>query len=517
MTMDDLRAGGTIGHLLVRTFQRYSQQEMLVGDGERLTYGQMARRTACMLAALQKLGLGEGQSIALLSRNRVDVLAACYAGYIGGMRITPLSPLTSDDDLAFMLEDGEIDALVVDDKVFAARGHTMRARVPRLRHLLSLGPLEGAADLMALAAGSEPQPLIPRAHPDDIAVIGYTGGTTGRPKGVVHTHATLLASVMMMAAEWEWPDELRLLVSTPVSHAAGVLALPCALLGGAFHMLPTFDAQMLLDTVERERITATFLVPVMIYRVVETQKAAQKDVSSLKTIFYGAAPMLPARLKEALDVFGPVFMQLYGQSEAPTCITWLGRRQHDLNRPEVLSSCGMPFADVQIALLDERNQEVDVGAIGEICIRGPHVMPGYWKRPEETALAFAGGWLHTGDMGRFDANGYLYIVERKKDMVISGGINVFPKEVEEVVASLPGVAQVAVVGLPDERWGEAVTAAVVPREGHTLDIQAIAAIVRERKGPIHEPKRVVFMNQLPLTPLGKVDKKTLRSQLKESK
>jgi fatty-acyl-CoA synthase len=227
--------------------------------------------------------------------------------------------------------------------------------------------------------------------------------------------------------------------------------------------------------------------------------------------------MLPARLKEALDVFGPVFMQLYGQSEAPTCITWLGRRQHDLNRPEVLSSCGMPFADVQIALLDERNQEVDVGAIGEICIRGPHVMPGYWKRPEETALAFAGGWLHTGDMGRFDANGYLYIVERKKDMVISGGINVFPKEVEEVIASLPGVAQVAVVGLPDERWGEAVTAAVVPREGHTLDIQAIAAIVRERKGPIHEPKRVVFMNQLPLTPLGKVDKKTLRSQLKESK
>jgi fatty-acyl-CoA synthase len=516
MTMEELRVGGTIGHLLVRAFQRYSQQEMLIGDGERLTYAQMARRTACMLGALRAVGLGKGNSIALLSRNRVDVLAASYAGYIGGMRLTPLSPLTGEDDLAFMLEDGEIDALIVDDKVFAARGHAMKARVPRLKHLLSLGPLGGATDLMAMSAAHEPVPLVPQARPDDIAVIGYTGGTTGRPKGVVHSHATLLASVMMMAAEWEWPQELRLLVATPVSHAAGVLALPCTLLGGALHMLPTFDPQLLLETVARERITATFLVPVMIYRLVEVQKASNHDVSTLKTIFYGAAPMLPARLKEALDVFGPVFMQLYGQSEAPTCITWLGRGQHDLSRPDVLSSCGMPFADVQIALLDEHNREVAAGGVGEICVRGPHVMPGYWKRPEETAQALAGGWLHTGDMGRFDADGFLYIVERKKDMVISGGINIFPKEVEEVIAAFPGVAQVAVVGLPDERWGEAVTAAVVPREGHTLDPQAIAASVRERKGPVHEPKRIVMLNQLPLTPLGKVDKKTLRAQLKES-
>lgn len=509
-----MRRGGTIGHLLVRAFERHADAEMLVGDGERLSYGQMAARTARMLRALADLGLGPGRRIALLSRNRIDVLAAAYAGYIGGLCVTPLSPLTSEDDLAFMLADAEIDALIVDDGAFGARGLAVKERVPGLRHLLSLGPLAGAVDLMAKAAHSEPAPLVPRAQPGDLVVIGYTGGTTGRPKGVMHTHASLLASVMMMAAEWEWPAPLRLLAATPVSHAAGVLALPAALLGGSFHMLPAFDADALLDYIAAERVNATFLVPVMIYRLVDVQRARPRDVSSLATVFYGAAPMLPARLAEALQVFGPVFMQLYGQSEAPTCISWLARHHHDTARPDRLGSCGVPFADIQVELLDDACRPVAPGEVGEICVRGPHVMAGYWKRPEETAEAFAGGWLHTGDMGRFDADGFLTIVERKKDMIISGGLNIFPREVEDVIAALPGVAQVAVVGIADERWGEAVTAAIVARSGAEVDAAAVTAAVREKKGPTHAPKRVVVLAQLPTTMLGKVDKKALRAQLK---
>ena len=507
------RRGGTIGHLLVRAFQRHAGREMLVGDGERMTYAQMAERTARMLSVLRSVGLAPGSSLALLSRNRIDVLAASYAAYIGGIRLTPLSALTSDDDLAFMLEDAEIDALLVDDALFGGRGQAMRARVPRLEHLLSLGPLDGAFDVMAAAATATPSALEVAASADDIAVIGYTGGTTGRPKGVVHTHASLLASVTMMAAEWEWPEDLRLLVATPVSHAAGVLALPTALRGGSLHMLAAFDPDALLDHLARERITATFLVPVMIYRLTELARARPRDLSALKTVFYGAAPMLPARLAEAMAVFGRVFMQLYGQSEAPTCISWLGRDQHDLARPHRLASCGVPFADIDIALLDDAGQPVPTGAVGEVCVRGPHVMAGYWRRPEETAQALAGGWLHTGDMGRFDEDGYLYLVDRKKDMIISGGFNVFPREVEDVIAALPGVAMVAVVGRPDERWGEAVTALVVPQPGRSVDADAVIAAVREKKGPMHAPKEVRIVDKLPLTPLGKVDKKTLRNLL----
>lgn len=514
-TEETLRQGGTIGHLLTRAFQRRGDAEMLVGDGERVSYSQMAERTARMITVLHAMGMGRGSSLALLSRNRIDVLTISYAAYIAGLRLTPLSALTSADDLAFMLADAEIDALLVDDTLFADRGRAMRERVPSLKHLLSLGPLEGAFDVMAAAAAAEPAPLAVKARPQDIAVIGYTGGTTGRPKGVVHTHATLLASVTMMAAEWEWPDELRMLAATPVSHAAGVMALPVALLGGSFHMLAGFDADALLSYVEQERISATFLVPVMIYRLIDAARAKPRDLTTLKTVFYGAAPMLASRLAEGLDVFGPVFMQLYGQSEAPTCIAWLGKRQHDLRHPERLASCGVPFADIDIALLDEQLRPVSAGDVGEICVRGPHVMAGYWQRPEETAVALAGGWLHTGDMGRFDADGYLYIVDRKKDMIISGGLNIFPRELEDVIAALPGVAQVAVVGLPDERWGEAVTALIVPRPGVELDAQAVIAAVRERKGSMQAPKSVLIVEALPLTPLGKVDKKTLRLQLRD--
>ncbi len=514
-TEQTLRQGGTIGHLLTRAFQRRGDAEMLVGDGERVSYSQMAERTARMITVLQGMGLGRGSSLALLSRNRIDVLTISYAAYIAGLRLTPLSALTSADDLAFMLADAEIDALLVDDTLFADRGRAMRERVPSLKHLLSLGPLEGAFDVMAAAAAAEPAPLAVKARPQDIAVIGYTGGTTGRPKGVVHTHATLLASVTMMAAEWEWPDELRMLAATPVSHAAGVMALPVALLGGSFHMLAGFDADALLSYVEQERISATFLVPVMIYRLIDAARAKPRDLTTLKTVFYGAAPMLASRLAEGLDVFGPVFMQLYGQSEAPTCIAWLGKRQHDLRHPERLASCGVPFADIDIALLDEQLRPVSAGDVGEICVRGPHVMAGYWQRPEETAVALAGGWLHTGDMGRFDADGYLYIVDRKKDMIISGGLNIFPRELEDVIAALPGVAQVAVVGLPDERWGEAVTALIVPRIGVELDAQSVIAAVRERKGAMLAPKSVLIVEALPLTPLGKVDKKTIRLQLRD--
>jgi fatty-acyl-CoA synthase len=253
----------------------------------------------------------------------------------------------------------------------------------------------------------------------------------------------------------------------------------------------------------------------MIYRLLDEPTLRDYDLSSLQTVIYGAAPMSPTRLAQALDVFGPVFLQIYGQSEAPNCISFLSRASHDPSRPDRLASCGVPHANLTVALLDDQGREVTEGEAGEICLRGPHIMAGYWKRPQETEEALAGGWLHTGDIGRFDGDGFLSIVDRKKDMIISGGFNVYPREVEDAITTHPAVAACAVVGLPDSKWGEAVSAVIVPRSGQTIDAEAIIRLVRDRKGATHAPKHVFFVDQIPLTPIGKPDKKAVRKLLAE--
>jgi fatty-acyl-CoA synthase len=238
---------------------------------------------------------------------------------------------------------------------------------------------------------------------------------------------------------------------------------------------------------------------------------------SLQLIIYGASPMSPARLTEGIREFGPVFMQLYAQSEAPNTVTVLHQHEHDpIHHPERLASCGTPCAGVQVRLLDDDGHEVPHGEVGEICVRGPLVMQGYWNKPEETAKALRHGWLYTGDMARRDTDGYLYIVDRSKDMIISGGFNVYPREVEDALSQHPAVASAAVVGVPDEKWGEAVRALVVLRPGAAAASDELAAelkaFVREKKGAVYTPKAIDFVAALPVTGLGKLDKKAIRAQ-----
>jgi fatty-acyl-CoA synthase len=232
----------------------------------------------------------------------------------------------------------------------------------------------------------------------------------------------------------------------------------------------------------------------------------------METIFYGASAMSPTRLTEGIRKWGPIFFQFYGQSEAPMVLTHLKKAEHELDRPERLASCGKPTPWVRLALLDDDNNEVEPGRAGEICVRGPLVMSGYHGLPEQTAQALEGGWMHTGDVGRFDEDGFLYIVDRKKDMIISGGFNVFPREVEDVIATDPSVAQVAVIGVPDETWGEAVKAVVVARPGATIDADALIALVKNAKGSVQAPKSIDIVDSIPLSALGKPDKKALRAE-----
>jgi fatty-acyl-CoA synthase len=306
---------------------------------------------------------------------------------------------------------------------------------------------------------------------------------------------------------------------TPLSHAGAAFFVPTVLKGGCLYVLARFDPAEVLRTIEEQRITATMLVPSMLYALMDHPDSHTRDLSSLETVYYGASAINPVRLGEAIRRWGPIFAQYFGQSEAPMVISYLARHDHDEAR---LTSCGRPSAFLRTALLGEDGEPVPVGEPGEICVAGPLLAAGYWNLPEETATTFRDGWMHTGDVAREDEDGFWYIVDRTKDMIVTGGFNVFPREVEDVVAEHPAVAQVGVIGTPHEKFGEAVTAIVVLRSDAPTDEESIARMtaeiqeaVKERKGSVQAPKQVIVVDSVPVTALGKPDKKAVRAQFWE--
>jgi fatty-acyl-CoA synthase len=318
-----------------------------------------------------------------------------------------------------------------------------------------------------------------------------------------------MLSILM--AEWEWPVEVKQLMCAHISHAGSAMFLPTLLRGGTMVIMPGFDPLKVLQTIERHRITCVLLVPTMIYALLDHPRFTEFDLSSLETVFYGAAAMSPTRLQQGLARLGPVFFQWYGQVEAPMTVCVMRRADHISDDPERLASCGRPVPWLHVELLDEQMRPVPDGVAGEICVRGPLVMEKYHNRREQTAEALAGGWLHTGDVAVRDKSGFLRIVDRKKDMIVSGGFNVYPREVEDVLSGHPSVASCAVVGFPDPYWGEIVTAFVVLRTGEKRCSKSLQALVREKKGPAQVPKVIEFVDELPLTAVGKIDKKSLRA------
>jgi fatty-acyl-CoA synthase len=526
MTDELLRHPIHSGHLTVGGLKRNKDKPVLFLGDTTLTGGQLAERISQYIQAFEALGAGAGAAVGLLSLNRPEVLMIIGAGQTQGYRRTALHPLGSLDDHAYVLNDAGITSLIIDpNPMFVERALGLLEKVPGLKQILTIGPvpeaLAGVAvDLNAEAAKYSPKPLVAAdLPPDHIGGMAYTGGTTGKPKGVIGTVQSIMTMTSIQLAEWEWPENPRFLMCTPLSHAGAAFFVPTIIKGGQLIVLTKFDPAEVLKTIEEQKITATMLVPSMIYALMDHPDSHTRDLSSLETVYYGASAMNPVRLAEAIRRFGPIFAQYYGQSEAPMVITYLAKGDHDEKR---LTSCGRPTVFCRTALLDGDGNPVPQGEVGEICVSGPLLSGGYWNLPDETSRTFHDGWMHTGDLAREDEDGFWYIVDRTKDMIVTGGFNVFPREVEDVVAEHPSVAQVCVIGTPDEKWGEAVTAVVVLRPDAPSDEESVSkmtaeiqAAVKDRKGSVQSPKQVIVVDSVPVTALGKPDKKSVRAQFWE--
>lgn len=506
-----LYEGATVASLYRSAFKAFPDATAVVSDAGSQSYSQLEQQSYRIARLLRAKGLARQDAIAFLVSNRAEAIAVIIAAQFIGLKAVSLHPMASEEDHVFVLQDAQVKALVVDATQYAQRAQAIKARsiVPIV---LTLDDSELGSGLINEAADMDGSDLPLDAYPEEISKLSYTGGTTGRSKGILHGHRTTVTMLSYLLATYEWPAHIKYLVTTPISHAAGSLILPTFIRGGTVYLSEKYSPTDFLKRVQQHKINLTFLVPTQIYGLLDFPALAENDFSSLELVLYGAAPMAPSRLLDALQKIGPVFGQLYGQAEAPMAISYLHKKDHDATRPELLGSCGKIITGNQVKLLDRDLQEVSVGEIGEICVRGPLVMNGYLNRPEENEKVFAGDWLHTGDMARFDAAGYLYIVDRAKDMIISGGFNVYPSEVENCLAQHPDIAVSAVIGAPDEKWGEAVTAIVVLKPGSGPTEADIIQYVTQRKGVVNAPKFVVFALELPLTALGKIDRKAIRSK-----
>jgi len=509
MTCTDVFVGGRLGDLIVEAVARYPDRVALVDvDGTEVTYSEMGARIARAMHRLSAIGLASGEAVAQLSGNRVELFCVMAAAYIGGWCSVTLHPMNSAEDHAFVLRDSRAKVFISEDK-YAGRAEELLGAGIDVPHWFSH---DADGVLPHFWSSAERAPLRAVGAAEDIIRIAYTGGTTGRPKGVMLCNRSLVTNTLLWLAGLPWPDAVRTLCSAPITHGAGSLIYPTLVRGGRVVLQRGFDKDQWLQIVYQQRIQMTFIVPTMLYALLDHSATRSTDLTSLVALIYGAAPVSPAALKRALETFGPVLAQTYGQSEAPNTVLLLTQAEHASADERRLAAAGRPFPGIQVALLDDQHVPVAPGEVGEICVRGPLVMSGYRGLPEETRAVLAGGWLHTGDLATRDDDGYFYVVDRKKDLIISGGFNVYPKEVEDALMSHPGVSAACVIGVPDEKWGEAVKAIVVRRVSVETTQQALIDHVKLHKGAVCAPKTVDFVDQLPLTGLGKPDKKALRQK-----
>jgi len=489
----------------------------LTTAGRTLSYFDVQRLSWRVARALDRSGIRPGDKVAILSANDPVAFGCVFGISRAGAVWCPVNPRNEATENRDLLDSLDCACLIF-QAAFAPLVAKIHPDLPKLTTLVCLdGEPPGAApfDLWIGPEAAEPWQAQPS---DDVVMLAGTGGTTGRPKGVILTGHNLETMSALTLMSYPFGPRPRYLALAPLTHAAGVLCFPVMTLGGEIVIMPRPDLAEFLALIEEHRITHTFLPPTLIYMLLDHPGLAGTDLTSLQCLWYGAAPMSVSRLEEALIRIGPVMGQLFGQSEAPMMISTLAPADHfrpdgSLAR-ERLSSAGRPTPLTTVAIMDDEGHLLGPGQRGEIVLRGPLVMAGYYQDPAASAEAARHGWHHTGDIGYLDEDHYLFIVDRAKDMIITGGFNVYSAEVEQVLLTHPAVQDCAVIGLPDDKWGERVTAVLQLRPGHTLTQDEARAFVKERLGSVKAPKQVEVWPDLPRSRVGKVLKPEIKSRLR---
>ncbi|WP_318209478.1 MULTISPECIES: long-chain fatty acid--CoA ligase [unclassified Streptomyces] len=505
------------GRYVRRTAGHQPDAEAVVCGPARLTYAELDDHSDRLATALLALGLNRGDRVATLAGNRAELVVTEVALYKAGLARAPINARLGTAEVAHLLAESDARVLLTD----AAHLDAARAAVPGTGVKTVLG-YDGPNDLgpgyAETLAGTEPEPVEAECDEDDIAVLHFTSGSTGKLKAAVQTYGNRLALMRksVMSADTRVGPGDRQILAGPVTHASGMPLMGIFFAGGCAIVLSRWDAEEFLATVQRERATHAFVVPTMVNTVLALPNARDYDLSTLRQLIYGAAPMSPARIRAAWDLFGPVLSQGYGCGETTSGVLFLSTEDHrraiEGEDEELLLSCGRPLAEAEVAIVDDNGQPVTEGEIGEIAVRGPDVVPGYHNEPDLTAQTFRDGWFLTGDLARRRADGYVFIVDRKKDMIVSGGFNIYAVEVESVLHRHPDVYEAAVVGVPDEQWGEAVKAVVVTRDGAALTETDLIGFCAEHLARMKKPRSVDFVAALPHNPNGKIDRRAIRDR-----
>ncbi|WP_372789826.1 AMP-binding protein, partial [Paraconexibacter sp.] len=490
---------------LIDTFDRGVRQSpdgpcfITADDAQTLSYREVAALSHRIAASLTDAGIGRGRKIGVLSPN--DPMA--FVCILGALRAdatwVPLNTRAVAKDLIALLDLTECELLFYHPSLQSLVDE-IRAALPQIHTAVSLvegGAADDAvlADWMAAEGTTVPRPEHDKEH---IAILFPTGGTTGRSKAVQITHGMAELMNLGFAAHMPEPESPPVMaMAAPMTHAAGPICFPVFARGGTVIVHDGVDPQKLLSSIQHHRVTRIFLPPTAIYALLAQPNVREFDYSSLRHFIYAAAPMSVSKLQEAMDVFGPVMTQTFGQAEAPMILTVMSPQDHAHaleHAPERLASAGQPSLVADVAIMDDDGNLLPPGEVGEIVVRSSITMPGYYKDEEQTATTRrAGGWHGTSDVGRMDEGGFVYIVDRLRDMIITGGFNVWPSEIEQTIHAMDGVADVAVIGLPDEQWGEVVTAVVQMKPGHDeLDPAEVRAVCKEKLGPVKAPKQVMF-------------------------
>lgn len=511
-----------IPNALIQTSQRSGSKVAVIDGDKTFTYHELAQRVSRLKHSLLCMGVQQKDRVGILMLNSFRYLELMYAIPAVGAIMVPLNVRLTADELSFILKDAEVQTLFL-HREFLSLLPSLWVKTPCLnRVILAEDPdlndedEDGLPNYEMLLSQEEDEPLLTEdLQEEDIAALYYTGGTTGRSKGVMLTHRNLVSNAFHGALAVGYGEDDRYLHAAPMFHMAdGASTYAVTLMGGTHVHLRSFQVEGVLQLWEKEKVTCGLLVPTMVNMLINHPKFSAYKTNTMRKVIYGGSPMPKEVLKQAiLQLPEAQFIQLYGMSEAAPILTVLKGSEHLKGlktKGNLLSSCGRPVPGVEMKVVDQAGEQVGAGVVGEIAARGPNIMKGYWNLPDETALALRDGWYHSGDLAYRDVEGYYYVVDRAKDMIISGGENIYSIEVENILYKHPAVLECAVIGIPDEKWGESVLGVVVVRPGQQISSDELISFTKEHLAGFKVPRGIVFVENLPKSGAGKILKRMIR-------